>query len=65
MGDAYPELVKSKSHLKKYYDRRRAIQHDLHQGLKLFEQVVSELKSNLIPGETSLNYMILTDSRLT
>lgn len=52
MGDAYPELVKAQSHVEKVL-RQEEEQFivTLTQGLKLFEQIVSELKSDIIPGE--------------
>lgn len=53
MGDAYPELVKATSHVEKTLKQEEE-QFDttLSQGLKLFDQIVSELKGNIIPGET-------------
>jgi alanyl-tRNA synthetase len=53
MGNAYPELVKSQSHVEKILrQEEEQFSTTLLQGLKLFEQVVSELKGNIIPGET-------------
>jgi alanyl-tRNA synthetase len=53
MGEAYPELTKAKSHVEKILRlEEEQFSTTLSQGLKLFEQVVSELKSEVIPGET-------------
>lgn len=53
MGDAYPELVKAQFHVEKVLKQEEE-QFDttLSQGLKLFDQIVQDLKSNIIPGET-------------
>ncbi|MHB1947989.1 MAG: alanine--tRNA ligase [Gammaproteobacteria bacterium] len=53
MGDAYPELRRAEHHIEKVL-RQEEDQFNvtLSQGLKLFEQAVSELKSHVIPGET-------------
>jgi len=52
MGDAYPELVKAQPHIEKVLrQEEEQFSTILSQGLKLFEQVVSELKGDIIPGE--------------
>lgn len=52
MGDAYPELVKAQSHIEKVLrQEEEQFSTTLSQGLKLFEQVVSEIKGDIIPGE--------------
>jgi len=52
MGDAYPELAKAQAHIEKVLrQEEEQFSTTLSQGLKLFEQVVSELKSDIIPGE--------------
>lgn len=53
MGDAYPELRKAQSHIEKILrQEEEQFSLTLSQGLKLFEQAVSELKSKIIPGAT-------------
>lgn len=53
MGDAYPELAKAKSHVEKVLKQEEEqFSTTLSQGLKLFEQVIVDLKDNVIPGET-------------
>jgi alanyl-tRNA synthetase len=53
MGDAYPELVTTKSQIEKVlHQEEEQFSTTLTQGLKLFEQVTSELKGSVIPGET-------------
>lgn len=53
MGDAYPELRKAKTHVEKVLlQEEEQFSATLAQGLKLFEQIVSELKGDIIPGET-------------
>lgn len=53
MGDAYPELAKQQAHLEKVLRQEEELfSATLNQGLKLFEQAISELKDKLIPGET-------------
>ncbi len=53
MGDAYPELKKAQSHIEKVLRQEEdQFSTTLAQGLKLFEQVISELKGDIIPGET-------------
>lgn len=52
MGDAYPELTKAQSHVEKVLrQEEEQFSTTLSQGLKLFEQIVSELKGDIIPGE--------------
>lgn len=53
MGDAYPELKKAQSHVEKTLRlEEEQFTATLSQGLKLFEQAVSELQGDIIPGET-------------
>lgn len=53
MGDAYPELATAQSHLEKTLrQEEEQFSLTLSQGLKLFDQAISELKSKLIPGDT-------------
>ncbi len=53
MGDAYPELRKAAAHIEKILrQEEEQFSITLSQGLKLFEQAISELKSTIIPGET-------------
>lgn len=53
MGQAYPELVRTQSQVEKVLrQEEEQFSTTLSQGLKLFEQIVSELKGNTIPGET-------------
>ncbi|MBV9575012.1 MAG: alanine--tRNA ligase [Gammaproteobacteria bacterium] len=53
MGEAYPELVRAQLQIEKILlQEEEQFSMTLQQGLKLFEQVVSELKANIIPGET-------------
>lgn len=52
MGEAYPELVKAKAHVEKTLGQEEEqFSTTLTQGLKVFEQVVSELKGDVIPGQ--------------
>lgn len=52
MGSAYPELAKKQSHVEKVLrQEEEQFSTTLAQGLKLFEQVVGELKGDIIPGE--------------
>lgn len=52
MGEAYPELAKAKVQIEKTLrQEEEQFNTTLSQGLKLFEHVVSELKSDIIPGE--------------
>jgi alanyl-tRNA synthetase len=53
MGAAFPELAKAAAHVEKTLrQEEEQFSVTLAQGLKLFEQAVSELKNNVIPGET-------------
>lgn len=53
MGDAYPELVKAEKNVEKIIrQEEEQFSVTLSQGLKLFEQIVSELKGDIISGET-------------
>lgn len=52
MGEAYPELAKSQAHVEKILrQEEEQFSVTLSQGLKLFEQVVADLKGDIIPGE--------------
>lgn len=52
MGDAYPELHKAQSHIEKVLrQEEEQFSVTLAQGLKLFEQEVSHLKTQVIPGD--------------
>ena len=53
MDEAYPELGKAKIQIEKVLrQEEEQFNTTLAQGLKLFEHVVSELKGDIIPGET-------------
>lgn len=53
MGEAYPELRRAETHIEKVLrQEEEQFSLTLSQGLKLFEQAVSELNSHIIPGET-------------
>lgn len=53
MGEAYPELRKAQTHVEKVLlQEEEQFSTTLSQGLKLFEQIVADLKSDIIPGET-------------
>ena len=53
MGEAYPELRKNQARIEKVlHQEEEQFGVTLTQGLKLFEQAVSELTGTLIPGET-------------
>ncbi len=53
MGTAYPELAKAQPQIEKILrQEEEQFSATLSQGLKLFEQVVSELKGDIISGET-------------
>lgn len=53
MGTAYPELVQAQNHVEKILlQEEEQFSTTLTQGLKLFEQIVAELKGDIIPGET-------------
>ncbi|TAK78079.1 MAG: alanine--tRNA ligase, partial [Gammaproteobacteria bacterium] len=52
MGEAYPELTQAQPHIERVLrQEEEQFNTTLSQGLKLFEQVVSELKGDIIPGE--------------
>lgn len=52
MGDAYPELVKAQAQVENVLSQEEELfSTTLQQGLKLFDQMVSELKGDIIPGE--------------
>lgn len=53
MGAAYPELQRAAAHIEKTLQREEEqFALTLTQGLKVFEQAISTLKSSVIPGET-------------
>jgi alanyl-tRNA synthetase len=53
MGDAYPELIKSKAFIEKTLrHEEEQFSLTLSQGLKLFDQAVQDLEGTLIPGDT-------------
>lgn len=53
MGEAYPELIQKQTQIEKVLrQEEEQFSLTLFQGLKLFEQAVSELKDNVIPGAT-------------
>lgn len=53
MGQAYPELKNAEAHIKQVLrQEEEQFSITLTQGLKLFEQAVSNLKGKIIPGET-------------
>lgn len=52
MGDAYPELISKQAHIEKVLKlEEEQFGATLAQGLKHFDQIASELKGNIIPGE--------------
>ena len=52
MGEAYPELVKAQTHVEKILRQEEdQFSNTLTIGMKLFESVVKELKSQVIPGD--------------
>lgn len=52
MGEAYPELTKTQTHIEKVLrQEEEQFAVTLSQGLKLFEQTVKALKSAIIPGD--------------
>lgn len=64
MGEAYPQLYKMQNHVEKVLlQEEQQFSITLSSGIKLFEQIVSELKGDIISGETVLNCMILMASR--
>lgn len=53
MGAAYPELIKTQPQIEKILrQEEEQFNTTLTQGLKLFEQAISELKSDIISGDT-------------
>lgn len=53
MGKAYPELKQAKAQIEKILQQEEnQFGATLAQGLRLFEQVVADLQSTIIPGET-------------
>jgi alanyl-tRNA synthetase len=53
MGEAYPELVKGQKNAEKILlQEEEQFSLTLSQGLKLFDQAVSDLQGTVIPGET-------------
>lgn len=52
MGEAYPELIEKQQQIEKIlHQEEEQFQLTLNQGLKLFEQVIGDLKSKILPGE--------------
>lgn len=52
MGDAYPELVKARTHIENVlHQEEEQFNLTLQQGLKLFEQIRKELTGDIIPGD--------------
>jgi len=52
MGEAYPELVKTKEHVEKVLDKEeRRFSETLDQGMEILELSISKLKDKKIPGE--------------
>jgi alanyl-tRNA synthetase len=52
MGDAYPELVRQQKHIEQVLLKEEVqFAKTLEQGLKLLEQVVTDLSGDLIPGD--------------
>jgi len=52
MGDAYPELVKGKAHIKKVLEKEeRRFAETLDQGMEILESAISKLKGKEIPGD--------------
>ncbi len=52
MGEAYPELAKAQKHVEKVLKQEEEqFSVTLSQGLKLFEQAVSEIHGGVIPGD--------------
>ena len=52
MGDAYPELISKQAQIEKVLKQEEEqFGTTLAQGLKHFDQIASELKGNIIPGE--------------
>ena len=53
MGEAYPELTQSQTEIEKIlHQEEEQFNMTLTQGFKVFEQIVSELRTDIIPGET-------------
>ena len=60
MGEAYPELSKAQSHIEKVLrQEEEQFSADTSSRLKIFEQVVSELKGELFLAKSFSNCMIL------
>ena len=52
MGDAYPELVKAKSHVEKVLEKEeRRFAETLDQGMEILESAIRDLKGNELPGD--------------
>ena len=52
MGDAYPELVKSRGHVEKVLEQEeRRFAETLHQGMEILEEAVESLDGDTIPGD--------------
>lgn len=53
MGEAYPELLKTKTHIEKILKQEEEqFSTTMSLGLKLLDQVINELKGDIISGET-------------
>ena len=52
MGDAYPELVKSKAHVEKVLDKEeRRFAETLDQGMEILDEAIAGLKGTELPGD--------------
>jgi len=52
MGDAYPELVKAKSHVEKVLEKEeRRFAETLDQGMEILESAIGSLKGKELPGD--------------
>jgi alanyl-tRNA synthetase len=54
MGDAYPELVKSRKHVEKVlHQEEERFAETLDQGMRLLDSAIAALEGKVIPGETA------------
>ena len=54
MGDAYPELRKSRGHVEKVlHQEEERFAETLDQGMRLLDSAIAELEGEVIPGETA------------
>ncbi len=52
MGDAYPELIKSKSHVEKVLEKEELrFAETLDQGMEILEEAIADLKGKQLPGD--------------